>query len=106
MDKIEATINRLQEEIHLAEYVDSNYCENVSIFLLRDALDLILSLKNFQLNMPKAALILDEIPDTCFEPICGRRHWICPVHSVCKANKQWPDRPSNCPLFVKEEKDG
>lgn len=35
----------LEEEIHLAEYVDSDYCSNIEVSLLKSTLDLINSQK-------------------------------------------------------------
>ena len=34
-------IKALEDEIHLAEYVDSDYCSNVKLEIIKSALDLI-----------------------------------------------------------------
>lgn len=34
-------VNALENEIHLAEYVDSDYCSNTEVSLLKSTLDLI-----------------------------------------------------------------
>lgn len=38
-------IKALESEIHLAEYVDSDYCSNVNLEIIKSALDLINRLK-------------------------------------------------------------
>lgn len=45
-EKVKEIKESLQQEIHLTEYVDSVYAENVSLDLLKDVLTLINELKN------------------------------------------------------------
>ena len=45
-EKVKEIKKSLQQEIHLTEYVDSAYAENVSLDLLKDVLTLINELEN------------------------------------------------------------
>ena len=45
-EKVKEIKESLQQEIHLAEYVDSSYSENVSLDLLKDVLTLINELES------------------------------------------------------------
>ena len=45
-EKVKEIKKSLQQEIHLTEYVDSAYSENVSLDLLKDVLDIINELES------------------------------------------------------------
>lgn len=57
----------LQQEIHLTEYVDSAYAENVSLDLLKDILSLINELERENTRLNKLFTYDKSVRDRCFE---------------------------------------
>lgn len=53
-EKVKEIKESLQQEIHLTEYVDSAYSENVSLDLLKDVLTLISKLESENKRLNKA----------------------------------------------------
>ena len=63
-EKVKEIKKSLQQEIHLTEYVDSAYSENVSLDLLKDVLTLINELESENEKLNKALVVnLDAYRD-------------------------------------------
>lgn len=60
-------IEALEQEIHSAEYVDSDYCSNVYVGLIKSALDLI---NRQQEEIEKLQMMIDSDNEVCTECHC------------------------------------
>ena len=67
-EKVKEIKESLQQEIHLTEYVDSAYSENVRLDLLKDVLTLINELES-ENEILRNAKVVYETVDYCYEDL-------------------------------------
>lgn len=67
-EKVKEIKESLQQEIHLTEYVDRAYAENVSLDLLKDILTLINELESENETLRNAKVVYETV-DYCYEDL-------------------------------------